>query len=109
MQVVTLTGQVIRVLAGDAHNGLGRLGKYLHGITVCIDVHGDPELLVSDSSNHRVVAFRMDRTAAARVVCGTGERGSGSGQLNSPVGLAVTATGGLWVVDQGNNRVSLFR
>jgi len=108
VQVMTLTGQVIRVLAGDAANGLGQLSQALWGITVCVDAQGDPELLVADSSNHRVVAFRLDGRAA-RVVCGTGRAGSGAGELNYPVGLAVTATGDLWVVDHGNHRVSLFR
>ena len=108
VQVVTLTGQVIRVLAGDAANGLGQLNTVLYGITVCVDADGQPELLVSDTYNHRVVAFRLDGSAA-RVVCGTGEEGSGAGELSYPVGLAVTATGDLWVVEPGNNRVSLFR
>ena len=108
VQVVTLTGQVIRVLAGDAANGLGQLSTYLYGINVCVDADGQPELLVADTGNHRVVAFRLDGSAA-RVVCGTGRRGSGAGELNQPAGLAVTATGDLWVVDHDNHRVSLFR
>ena len=108
VQVLSLTGQVIRVLAGDAANGLGQLSQSLCGITVCVDAQGDPELLVADSGNHRVVAFRLDGRAA-RVVCGTGREGSGAGELNYPAGLAVTATGDLWVVEFGNDRVSLFR
>ena len=110
VQVVTLTGQVIRVLAGDAANGLGQLSTSLNGITVCVDAQGDPELLVADSDNHRVVAFRLDGRAA-RVVCGlhTGREGSGAGELNHPAGLAVTATGDFWVVEYYNHRVSLFR
>ena len=108
VQVVTLTGQAIRVLVGDAANGLGRLSQALNGITVCIDVQGHPELLVADSGNHRVVAFRLDGSAA-RVVCGTGREGSGAGELSYPAGLAVMATGDLWVVENSNHRVSLFR
>ena len=105
---MTLTGQVIRVLAGDAANGLGQLSTSLFGITVCVDAQGDPELLAADTYNHRVVAFRLDGRAA-RVVCGTGRAGSGAGELNYPAGLAVTATGHLWVVEYYNHRVSLFR
>ena len=108
VQVMTLTGQVIRVLAGDAANGLGQLSGVLWGITMCFDAQGDPELLVADTNNHRVVAFRLDGRAA-RVVCGTREKGSGAGELNDPAGLAVSATGDLWVVDGANHRVSLFR
>ena len=108
VQVLSLTGQVIRVLAGDAANGLGQLSLLLWGITVCVDAQGDPELLVADMDNHRVVAFRLDGRAA-RVVCGSGRAGSGAGELNYPAGLAVTATGDLWVVEAGNHRMSLFR
>jgi hypothetical protein len=108
VQVVTLTGQVIRVLVGDADNGLGQLSVNIRGITVCVDTQGDPELLVADSANHRVVAFRLDGSAA-RLVCGTGQAGRGAGELNHPIGLAVTATGDLWVVDHDNHRMSLFR
>ena len=108
VQVLSLTGQVIRVLAGDAANGLGQLSHSLWGITVCFDAQGDSELLVADTYNHRVVAFRLDGRAA-RVVCGTGRKGSGAGELNYPAGLAVTATGDLWVVELGNHRVSWFR
>ncbi len=109
LQVMTLTGQVIRVLAGDAANGLGQLSGVLWGITMCFDAQGDPELLVADTNNHRVVAFRLDGRAARLLVCGTGQWGSGAGELRWPAGLAVTATGDLWVVDGGNDRVSLFR
>ena len=107
VQVLSLTGQVIRVLAGDAANGLGLLSG-IGGITVCIGAQGDPELLVADTFHHRVVAFRLDGRAA-RVVCGTGRKGSGAGELSVPVGLAVTATGDLWVVEHRNHRVSWFR
>ncbi len=108
VQLVTLTGQVIRVLAGDQANGLGQLGNSIRGIAVSMDAQDDPELLVADSRNNRVVAFRLDGRAA-RVVCGTKQKGSGAGQLDHPVGLAVTATGDLWVVECNNNRVSWFR
>ncbi len=108
VQLMTLTGEVVRVLAGDAVNGLGPLSNMLCGIFVCIDEQGNPELLVADSGHQRVVALRLDGSAA-RVVCGTGEAGSRAGQLFSPAGLAVTAVGDLWVVDRGNHRLSWFR
>ena len=105
VQVVTLTGQVIRVLAGDAANGLRQLSTWLFGITVCVDAQGDPELLVADTLNHRVVAFRLDGSAA-RVVRGSGRAGSGaaSGEFDHP-----TASGDLWVVEYSKDRVSLVR
>ncbi len=108
VQVVTLTGQVIRVLVGDAVIGLAPLSCRLRSVCVCVNALGDPELLVADTWNSRVVAFRLDGRAA-RVVCGTGHKGSGAGELDHPVGLAVTATGDLWVSEHHNQRVSWFR
>jgi hypothetical protein len=101
VQVVTLTGQVIRVLT----NQFEWLSNCLCGIIVCVNSQGDPELLVADSRNHRVVAFRLDGSAA-RVVCDSGKRDQ---VLGLPAGLALTVSGDLWVVEHFNNCVSLFR
>jgi hypothetical protein len=108
VQVVSQIGVLVHVLAGDAANGLGPFSHGLLGITVCVDADGHTGLLVSDTWNHRVVAFRLDGSTA-RVVCGTGQAGRGAGELNAPAGLAVTATGELWVVESENHRLSLFR
>jgi DNA-binding beta-propeller fold protein YncE len=108
VQVLTQLGEVVRVLQGDAANGLAPLDTDLCGLTVCLGADGQAEILVADSVNHRVVAFALDGSAA-RVVCGTEEAGSGAGELDSPSGLAVTATGDLWVAETGNHRVYLFR
>jgi hypothetical protein len=108
VQVVTLTGQVIRVLVGDAAIGLAPLSCRLRSVCACVNALSDPELLVADKWNSRVVAFRLDGRAA-RVVCGAGHKGSGAGELDHPVGLAVMATGDLWVSEHHNHRVSWFR
>ncbi len=102
---------MVRVLEGDANDrdGWGQLSSSLWGITVCADTQtGDPELLVADSGNHRVVAFRLDGSAA-RVVCGSERGGLDTRHMIEPAGVAVTATGNLWVVEPYNNRVSLYR
>jgi hypothetical protein len=108
VQVLTQLGQVVRVLQGDAANRLSPLNMSLFGLTVCLGADGRAEILVADASNHRVVAFALDGRAA-RVVCGTGQRGSGARKFVSPAGLAVTAAGDLFVVDPENHRVSLCR
>jgi DNA-binding beta-propeller fold protein YncE len=108
VQVLTQVGQVVRVLQGDAANGLSPLSSFLYGLTACVGADGQAEILVADSWNHRVVAFALDGRAA-RVVCGTGRRGNGVGELKYPAGLMVTAAGNLWVVDSDSNRVCWFR
>ncbi len=104
VQVLTLLGGLVRVLsAGD---GVGPLGDWLPGVTVCV---ATGEVLVSDSMNHRVVSWRLDDGGGCRVVCGTGEEGLGDGQFHWPVGTVTTSSGALWVVDCGNHRVCVFR
>ncbi len=108
VQVLTQLGQVVRVLQGDAANGLFPLDVSPCGLTVCLGADDQPEILVADASTLRVVAFALDGSAA-RVVCGSEKAGSGAGALSVPAGLAVTAAGDLWVVDRGNHSLCLFR
>jgi tripartite motif-containing protein 71 len=102
VQVLTRTGTVVRVLQGDA---VIKLGDYLSGVTVCI---GTREMLLSDYNNHRVVSWRLSDGSGLRVVCG-GDKGSGPGQLSYPCGVVASGDGSLWVADDGNDRLSLFR
>jgi DNA-binding beta-propeller fold protein YncE len=104
VQVLTLLGGVVRVLsAGD---GVGPLGNFLFGVTVCV---ATGEVLVSDSRNHRVVSWRLCDGGRCRVMCGTGEEGLGDGQFKWPVGVVTTSSGAVWVVDSRNHRLCLFR
>ncbi len=104
VQVLTLVGAVVRVLVvGD---GVGSLSDWLLGVTVCV---ATGEVLVTDTVNHSVVSWRLGDGGGCRVVCGTGEEGSGDGQFNWPVGLVTTSSGALWVADSCNHRLCLFR
>jgi DNA-binding beta-propeller fold protein YncE len=111
VQVLTQLGQVVRVLQADAANGLAPLCNLLLGLTVCQGADGQAEILVADSSNHRVVAFALDGSAA-RVVCDTHQEGSdaytGHAQLSMPGELVVSASGNLWVADLSHSCVHLF-
>jgi hypothetical protein len=102
VQVLTCTGTVVRVLQGDA---VIKLGDWLSGVTVCL---GTGEVLVTDTSNNRVVSWRLSDGGGLRVVC-SGVRGVEPGQLNGPAGVVVLDDGSLWVGDRGNHRLSLFR
>ncbi len=104
VQVLTLVGAVVRVLvSGD---GVGPLGNWLDGVTVCF---ATGEELVSDTHNHRVVSWRLSDGGGCRVVCGSGVAGAGIGHFNSPRGLIATRDGALWAVDGLNHRLCLFR
>ena len=54
VQVLTVDGAVLCVLDPTAVVGVGRLGLFLYGVTVCADTD---EILVTDYNNHRVVAL----------------------------------------------------
>ncbi len=96
VQVLTRTGTVVRVLQGDA---VIKLGRWLLGVTVCI---GTGEVLVTDSSNRRVVSWRLSDGGGLRVVCGGVQlQGSGLGQLSYPWGVVASRDGALWVGDAG--------
>ncbi len=117
VQVLTRMGTVVRVLQGDA---VIKLGNLLCGVTVCI---GTGEVLLTDTNNHRVVSWRLSDGGGLRVVCGGvqgkgpgqlseprgGVEGSEPGQLSEPFGVAASGDGSLWVADEGNHRLSLFR
>jgi hypothetical protein len=85
-------------------------------------------LYVADSLNHRVQQFGPDgtfvrawgwgvddgtanfQTCKVAAECGAGLAGGGAGQLSSPQGVVVDpATGGVYVADHGNRRISIFR
>jgi hypothetical protein len=102
VQVMTSMGTVVRVLQDDA---VIKLGRWLRGVTVCL---GTGEVLVTDYHSHRVLSWRLSDGGGLRVVCG-GVRGSGPGQLSEPWSVVASGDGSLWVAEEGNHRLSLFR
>ena len=61
-------------------------------------------VIVADTFNHRLQRFRTDGTFVDVV----GGRGTGTGQFDGPVGLAVASDGGLFVADRLNHRIQRF-
>ena len=102
VQVLTRTGTVVRVLQGDAAI---ELGDNLMGVTVSV---ATGEVLMTDNDNDRVVSWQLSDGGGLRVVCG-GVQGSGLGQLALPTGVVASGDGSLWVAEEGNHRLSLFR
>ena len=74
--------------------------------------------LASDATYHfRMVAANKIATAAgqdwvfttpASYISSFGFAGSGAGQFNQPIGVAVDASGNVWTTDRDNNRVEEF-
>ena len=59
---------------------------------------------MADTLNNRVQVF----SPGGRFLWNWGSRGSGDGQFNSPVNIAVDASGNVYVIDAYNHRVQVF-
>jgi DNA-binding beta-propeller fold protein YncE len=65
-------------------------------------------VLVTELANHRVSQFALDGTFV-NIFAGTGEKGSGDGEFDSPEGIAMLgSTGEVAVADCANHRVQIF-
>ncbi len=60
VQVLTVDDAILSVLDPTAVAGVGRLGRNLCGVTVCV---ATDEILVADSDNHRVLALMWSPSA----------------------------------------------
>ena len=105
--ISTLAGTGERGYAGDGGPAAAAQLNLPAGLAV--DASGN--VFVADSYNHRV--RRIDAgTGVISTLAGTGERGSGgdggpaaAARLNLPAGLAVDASGNVFVADTGGGRV----
>ena len=108
------TNGIITTVAGDAGGGYSGDGRAATNSTlaypsgVAVDAYGN--LLIADTSNNRI--RRVGANGLITTVAGNGVEGfSGDGGaatnawLNQPDGVAVDASGDLFIADSENNRV----
>ena len=62
------------------------------------------QLLVADADHHCISRFKLDGNYVGKF----GTRGTGSGQLKHPTGVATDMYGFILVTEEQNNRVSIF-
>jgi len=97
IQEFTASGEFVREL-GTEGSGPGELSNP-HDVTV--DIHGD--VYVTDTDNNRIQKFTSEG------VFEWGSLGTGDGQLEYPVGIAVDSSGGfVYVADTNNDRIQKF-
>jgi sugar lactone lactonase YvrE len=95
--------------AGDGGDGGPATGARLSGPSgVAVDAAGN--VFVADTANHRV--RRVDASGQITTVAGTGAAGydgddkpAAAARLNRPTGVAVDATGNLFIADAANHRI----
>ena len=129
VQEFTEKGEWLRS-AGGAGSTAGKLSS-----PSAIDIDPSGHIWVADTANNRVVEYSAAGafletfgsnvnktkveaggseaeknfcTAASGNTCQAGVAGSAPGQMKAPLGIASPPTGGVWVVDTGNNRLEKF-
>jgi prepilin-type N-terminal cleavage/methylation domain-containing protein len=88
-------------------------GQLHSPVGIAIDAYGN--ILVVDNSNNRIEKFNSSGAYLTGIGAGyngvagsIGSSGSANGQFDLPFGIAIDASGNLWVTDGGNNRVQEF-
>lgn len=107
-------GTTLSTVAGSAQQGLqdgpALQARFFSPRDLVFNSQG--ELLISDGFNHTLRKLSADGKTVS-TVAGNGEPGNREGQgsaarLSEPVGLAVDATGTVYIADSGNNMVKTF-
>ena len=85
-------------------------GQYIHTIdtinnsrAIFLAIH-HKHIYITDSHNSRVLIY--DTNGLQLYSFGT--RGSGEGEFNGPMGIAVDTSGNVYVCDSGNNRIAVY-
>ena len=104
--ITTVTGNGSPGFSGD--NGLAAGAQLSNPLGVALDASGN--LYIADSDNYRV--RKVGTNGIITTVAGNGSPGySGDGgsaaaaQLSNIIGVAVDASGNLYIADSGNNRI----
>ena len=84
---------------------IATVSSYIYGLFVDLN----NTLYCSMYSEHKVVKKWLNSNPSTMTAAGTGSYGSASNKLNSPYGIFVDTNFDLYVADQYNHRIQLFR
>ena len=105
IDVSKCTGSTVPTLWSVGTRGSGS-GQFIKPWDIAYDPTQN-RLLVTDTNNSRIVALNPSNGAVESMFPSI-TKGSGPGQVQLPEGIAVDASGNIWVADTGNNRVEEF-
>jgi DNA-binding beta-propeller fold protein YncE len=107
--------KVVSTLAGSAEGNLDGTGsearfRWPFGVAVA----GDQSLVVADRLNHRIRRISTSGEVSALAgsldgVAGEADAPSNDARFNDPQGLAIDASGSIYVADSGNHRIRVIR
>jgi streptogramin lyase len=104
------TDGTVTTLAGNGSpgkgNGTGRSASFNSPFGIAVDAAGN--VYVADSGNNLI--RKITPGGVVSTFAGSGLRGAGNGAgtssaFNTPAGLAIDATGNIYVSDEGNNQI----
>lgn len=91
---------------GDGTSGAGP-GEFNRPSDVAVDAAGT--VYVSDTGNHRIQAFIHQAGRGYVFVRQWGRAGAGPGEFNAPYGVGAGPDNRIYVADEGNHRIQVFR
>jgi DNA-binding beta-propeller fold protein YncE len=99
VQVMTAAGRFVSQWGGKGSgpgefNGAGGLA-----------IDGQGNVYVADQGNSRIQKFSARGAFLTQWGAPGGAKGTGPGEFNTPIGIAVDRDGSIYVTDFGNNRV----
>ena len=118
-RIIKITGTNFITIAGDGTSAsTGEDGSlataaqvnYLGGVAAAPDgsiYFAEGELEAGQGGGHKV--RKINSSGVISTVTGTGSSGNGTGQLNTPRGIAVDAAGSVYISDTGNYRILKVR
>jgi sugar lactone lactonase YvrE len=115
IRIVNSSSQIVSTLAGTGQTGSANTGtstgRSSFGFPVGIAVDASGNLYVADRDNS--VIWMINPSGTVTNLAGSGQMGFANGpssvaSFTYPVGVAVDATGNVYVADQGNNVIRLI-